>query len=213
MNVALRVRDHEWTAEAFLATDQGEFGGLWRYELVDGRVVGQSAPAPDHGAIMAALAGALIVRVRGRRDGCRPETGSGAVPKGAQRPTARIPDVMIRCGEHPKVLFEVISPSELAHWRDRDRRRGDYQAVEGVLEIVELYQSEIACHVYRRQPNDTWSFEALDGMDAVLRLDSVKLEVPLSEIYEFADIAQEASEEPVGGSDVQASSGATPGVG
>jgi Uma2 family endonuclease len=210
MNVALRTEIDEWTAETFLATDQQAFGDAWRYELVDGRVIAHAAPSPEHSAISSGLITALGSRLRGRPDGCRPENGSGAVPKSAQRPTARIPDVMIRCGEHPTVLFEVVSPSELTHWRDRDRRRHDHQAVEGVLEIVELYQSEIACHIYRRQPNGTWSFEALDGMDAVLRLGSVGLEIPLSEIYEFADIAQEIGADPSG---VAASSGATPGVG
>ena len=59
-------------------------------------------------------------RLRGNPDGCRPESGSGAVPKAAQRATARIPDAMIRCGEHPKVMFEVISPSELRNWTEHD---------------------------------------------------------------------------------------------
>jgi hypothetical protein len=63
--------------------------------------------------------------LRGNPEGCRPESGSGAVPGTAQRPTARIPDAMIRCGEHPRVIFEVISPSGLWSWARRDRRRHD----------------------------------------------------------------------------------------
>ena len=88
---------------------------------------------------------------------------------------------MIRCGEHPQVMFEVISPSELRNWTEQDARRRDLQAVEGVQEIVELY---------RRLPDDTWSFEALGGADAILRLSSVALAIPLSEIYEFADLPE-----------------------
>jgi len=182
-----RIPDGDWTAECFLATDQHEFGDAWRYELVDGSIVAHAAPSPEHGAILAGLTGALANRLRGNPDGCRPENGSGAVPRQAQRPTARIPDAMIRCGEHPRVLFEVISPSELRSWRLRDRRRRDLQAVEGVQEIVELYQSERACHIYRRRTDDSWSFEALDGAEAILRLLSVSLELPLSEIYAFAE--------------------------
>ena len=41
-----------WTAADFLAIDQDTFGSAWRYELVDGRIVGQTAPAPEHGAII-----------------------------------------------------------------------------------------------------------------------------------------------------------------
>ena len=97
---------------------------------------------------------------------------------------------MIRCGEYPRIMFEVISPSELRHWSERDAKRRDLQAVEGAQEIVELYQAERACHVYRRQPDGTWSFEALGGPDAALQLRSVGLEVVLSEIYAFAEILE-----------------------
>ena len=76
-------------------------------------------------------------------------------------------------------MFEVISPSELRNWTERDAKRRDLQAVEGAQEIVELYQSERACHVYRRRPDGTWSFEAQGGPDAILRLPSVGLEIPL----------------------------------
>lgn len=91
MTVALRIPEQGWTAERFLVTDQHAFGDAWRYELVDGRIVAHAAPSPEHGAILAGLTGALANRLRGNPDGCRPESGSGAVPKTAQRATARIP--------------------------------------------------------------------------------------------------------------------------
>ena len=190
MTTALRVPEPIWAVETFLATDQHDFGGAWRYELVNGHIVAHAAPSPEHGAILAGLTTALGSRLRGNPDGCRPESGSGAVPKAAQRPTARIPDAMIRCGEHPRIMFEVISPSELRNWTERDARRRDLQAVEGAQEIVELYQSERACHIYRRRPDGTWSFESLGGAEAVLQLRSVDLALPLSEIYAFADMPE-----------------------
>jgi Uma2 family endonuclease len=192
---ALRIPDECWTAERFLATDQHEFGNAWRYELVDGRIVAHAAPSPEHGAILAGLTGALANRLRDNPDGCRPESGSGAVPKRQQRATARIPDAMIRCGEHPRVMFEVISPSELRNWTERDTRRRDLQAVEGAQEIVELYQSERACHIYRSQPDGTWTFEAQGGADAIVQLPSVGLALPLSEIYAFADMPEPGADE------------------
>lgn len=190
MAVTARTSQNDWTVERFLATDQHIFGNAWRYELVNGRVIARAAPSPEHGAILAGLTGALVSRLRGHPDGCRPESGSGAVPKSAQRATARIPDALIRCGEHPRVMFEVISPSELRNWTERDARRRDLQAVEGAQEIVELYQSERACHVYRCRPDGTWSFEAAGGADAALSLPSVGLAIPLSEIYAFAAIPE-----------------------
>ena len=174
------------TADEFLAKDQREFGDGWRYELVDGRIIAHAAPTPTHGAIIAGLSAALGPRLRGHAEGCRPEAGSGAAPASRQRNTARIPDAMVRCGELPRIAFEVVSASELKAWRERDRKRVDLQGVEGVREIVEVYQDEMAAHVYRKAADGSWAFEAVGGPDAVLRLASVGLEFPLAEIYEFA---------------------------
>ena len=181
-----------WTAAEFLATDQHEFGDAWRYEPVDGLIVAHAAPSPEHAAILAGLIAAVVVRLRGHPDGCRPEAGSGAAPRRQQRPTARIPDATIRCRDLPRVLFEVVSPSELRAWRARDRKRDDLQDVEGVAEIVELYQDEMAAHIHRREP-DGWSFEAAGGAEAVLSLRSVEVEVPMAEIYEFAVLPERPS--------------------
>ena len=121
-------------ADAFLRTDQLAFGNAWRYELVRGTIVAHAAPSPEHAVILSNLAGELYNRLRGHPE-CRSEIGSGAVPQYEQRDTARIPDATIRCGKLPRVLFEVISPSELQHKRQWDQKRSDLQAVEGVQEI------------------------------------------------------------------------------
>jgi len=169
-------------ADAFLRTDQSEFGNAWRYELVRGTIVAHAAPSPEHGVILGNLAGELHSRLRSHPE-CRAEVGSGAAPQYEQRDTARIPDAMIRCGKLPRVLFEVISPSELLHKRQRDQRRADLQAVEGVQEIVEIYQDEMLAHAYRRQ-DAGWVFESIAGPQAQVALPSVGITVPLAALYE-----------------------------
>jgi hypothetical protein len=144
--------------------------------------VAHAAPSPEHGLILANLAGEIGNRLRGHPE-CRPEIGSGAVPQYEQRDTARIPDAMIRCGKHPQVLFEVVSLLELRHKRQRDQRRSDLQAVEGLQEIVEIYQDEMLAHVYRRQGAD-WTFEWITGPDAAMGLRSVGITVPRAALFE-----------------------------
>ena len=185
MDTAERA-EHVWTAADFLTTDQSELGSAWRYELVDGRIIAQAAPTPEHGAIISGLTTALATRLRGNTNRCRPEAGSGAAPRQQQRSTARIPDVTIRCGDLPQVVFEIVSPSELRAWRARDRKRRDLQDVEGVQEIIEIYQDEVAAHIYRREADEKWSFSAIDGRTSVLGLRSLSLEIPMAEVYEFA---------------------------
>jgi Uma2 family endonuclease len=169
-------------ADAFLRTDQSEFGNAWRYELVRGMIVAHAAPSPEHGVILNNLAGELYNRLRGHLE-CRSEVGSGAASAYEQRHTARIPDATIRCGKHPRVLFEVISPSELKHKRQWDQKRSDLQAVEGVEEILEIFQDEILVHAYRRQ-GASWTFESIAGPDAAMELHSVGISVPLAALYE-----------------------------
>jgi len=181
-----------WTAEEFLRADQREFGDAWRYELVDGRIVAHAAPTPAHARIVAALTGALTARMTGN-DGCFPESGSGAALENQQQANARIPDVMIRCGGLPRVVFEVLSPSELKRWRERDRKRLDEQDIAGVEEIIEIYQSEPAIHIYRRETGH-WMFEPVGGLEAVLDLRRVGLAIPLAEIYRYIDFEREEVE-------------------
>jgi Uma2 family endonuclease len=157
-------------ADEFLLTDQSVFGLAWRYELVRGTIVAHAVPSPEHGAILSNLAR---------------EIGSGAVPQYERRDTARILDATIRCGQLPRVLFEVISPSELSHKRQWDQKRSDLQAVEGVQEIIEIFQDEMLARAYRKQEAG-WVFESISGADAVVKLPSVGIEVPLAALYERA---------------------------
>ena len=169
-------------ADEFLRTDQSVFGPAWRYELVRGAIVAHAAPSPEHAVILSNLALEIGLRLRGHPE-CRSEIGSGAVPQYEQRNTARIPDATIRCGKLPRVLFEVISPSELQHKRLWDQKRSDLQAVEGVQEIVEIFQDEMLAHTYRRQ-GTSWTFQSIAGPDATMELQSVALTVPLAALYD-----------------------------
>lgn len=88
------------------------------------------------------------------------------------------------------MLFEVLSPSELRKWRERDRKRLDEQDIAGVEEIIEIYQSEPAIHIYRRESGH-WVFEPVGGLEATLQLRSVALSISLREIYRYIDFERE----------------------
>ena len=177
-----------WTAETFLQTDQRAFGGAWRYELVDGQIIAHAAPVPLHGQIHGNVAVAIGARLRGKP--CRMEIGTGAAPHDQQRPTARIPDLLVRYEGLPRILFEIVSPSELRDWRGRNRKRRDEQDVEGVQEIVEINQSQPSVHLYRKGAQGEWTFEAVDDLEGVLPLQSIAIDLPLAEIYDGVDFTE-----------------------
>jgi hypothetical protein len=168
--------------DAVLRTDQTVFGPAWRYELVRGAIVAHAAPSPEHGVILSNLVGEPHSRLRSHPE-CRSEVGSGAAPACAQRDTARIPDATIRCGALPRVLFEVVSPSELQHKRQLGQKRSDLQAVEGAQEIIEVFEDEMLAHAYRRD-GANWVFESISGAEAGIALRSVGITVPLVALYE-----------------------------
>jgi hypothetical protein len=61
--------------------------------------------------------------------------------------------------------------------------RSDLQAVEGVQEIVEIFQDELLAHAYRRQ-GAGWTFESVAGPDATINLPGVGIAVPLAALYD-----------------------------
>ena len=186
----MAARDSQFLdAEAFLRTDQSEFGNAWRYELVRGTIVAHVAPSPEHAVIVGNMAREIGNRMRDHPE-CRSEIGSGAVPQYERRDTARIPDAMIRCGNHPRVIFEVVSPSELQHKRRWDQKRADLQVIEGVTDIVEIFQDEMLAHVYRRQ-DAGWIFESIGGPEAEVMLPSVGISLPLASLYERVELETE----------------------
>jgi len=98
----------------FLSCGQSEFGSVWRYEFVGGLIIAQAAPSPEHGAIISGLTAALAIAWRTPIDVVRKLV---AVP--LRGSTARIPDVTVGCGKLPRVMFQIVSRSELLAWRAR----------------------------------------------------------------------------------------------
>ena len=48
--------------------------------------------------------------------------------------------------------------------------------------------------MYQKEATDTWSFDAIDDLEAILSLRSVGIEIPLSEVYEFVEFEAETGE-------------------
>lgn len=180
------------TADEFVTTDQSVFGDKWRYELIDGLIEGHAAPSPTHDAILTNLVFALKGQLKSHTEGCYAETGSAAPPAREQRNTARIPDALVRCQSLPRVTFEIVSPSELKQIKERDQKREDVKAVDGVVQIIEIYQHTMAAHIHSKTEAGTWSLATISGRDATLEIASLQLSIPLIELYENAMPTDEA---------------------
>lgn len=199
MPLAARPIDWEgWSQSRFLAWAEIQPEGC-RYEFDGFRPVERTPATVGHNRIGRNIREAIRPRLpagapcdtygpQDAHQACWPEVGSGAVPRYEQRDYARIPDAMIRCGKHPRIMFDVVSPSELHHKRDRDLRRSDLQAVEGVQESVEIYHDEMLAHAYRRQEAG-WVFQSITGAEAEIALPSVGIGVKLAALYLRVELA------------------------
>lgn len=103
------------------------------------------------------------------------------------------PDVMIVCGKiefapkrddvitNPTVIVEVLSESTRAY--DRGQKFEFYKQIPTLQEYVlaESGKSRVECH--RRGKGNRWNAETTEGLDAIVRIESVGCEIPMRRIY------------------------------
>ena len=82
------------------------------------------------------------------------------------------------------MLFEVLSASNTLP--QQLKLLDDYQTVPSVQQIVYLEQARASLLSWTRD-DPFWPREMIEGLEAELRLPSLGLSLPLSEIYEGLD--------------------------
>ena len=164
-----------------------------RYELIDGRITAMNAPSGAHTFISANLVRHVGNHLESR-PGCSVRSDAGIVPNSG-RATYFQADVAVTCTHHrrgeqavpdPILIIEVLSPSTGEH--DREVKLPAYRAVGSVREIVLVSQDRAYAEVHRRHDGSMWIVDLALGLDAVLRLDSISLDLPLAEIYRGVDL-------------------------
>jgi len=116
----------------------------------------------------------------------------------------RYPDGMVVCSaiartakvvHDPVVIFEVLSSSTAA--TDRIVKAREYQATPSVKRYVMLEQDTAAAVVFRRTEGG-FVREVYEGLDAVLPLGEIGIDLPLAEIYEAVEFTPEPPEDKAG---------------
>jgi Uma2 family endonuclease len=113
------------------------------------------------------------------------------------------PDVSVYCGKpeldlddptrqtyiNPTVLAEVLSPSTEDY--DRGKKPAHYRRIESLRTILLVSQEEARVEEHVRQPDGSWNLRDYDGLDKVLPLESIGIELSLAEIYQGVDFTTE----------------------
>lgn len=174
------------TVEEFLRWDDGTDR---KFELVDG-VVRLMAPPPDtHGTIVVNTALAIG---RQLRPDCRIIAEAGLRPRSFYQA-----DLAITCAppvpggsrmiEHPVVIIEVLSPGTADH--DRERKALDYRSFPSIQEVVLIATTARHVEIWRRD-GERWNGHDFIG-DAVARLESFAIDLPLIDVYRNVVLAPE----------------------
>jgi Uma2 family endonuclease len=103
---------------------------------------------------------------------------------------ARYPDVVVECGtpaneaklaQEPRVLFEVLSPSNTA--RQQLKLIADYHLMTTLQHVAFVEQTEPFVLLWTRN-SDGWRAVDYRGLAEVLPLPAIQAELPVAQIYE-----------------------------
>ncbi|MGH9835905.1 MAG: Uma2 family endonuclease [Blastocatellia bacterium] len=162
-----------------------------RFEYFDGEIVSITPSKISHGRIAA-----NIIHLIGNllKDRHYQVFGGGVAVKTTRAYPFRLPDVSVVCGDpvidefqgiemlvNPLLICEVLSPSTESY--DREEKFLVYQGIESFQEY--LLVERVRPHVtrYVRQPDGQWLRADIIGLESAVRLESLGVELPLSEIY------------------------------
>jgi Uma2 family endonuclease len=161
-----------------------------RYELVDGEPVlhRMMTGASQHHDLITMNALLLLgTQLRGKR--CRPITADVAIqiPRGGLRRA----DAAVDCGplrgrdyvaSEPVLVIEILSPS--TRQIDRFRKLEEYKSIASMRCVLLVEPSTPSAKLYRRGDREQWESTDMIGLDAVIPIPELGLELPMHELYE-----------------------------
>jgi len=180
MNVQPNLRMDKAAFIAWMRANEG------RYELAGGRVVMMPGASRAHGMLVTNLVVSLRSRLDPRQSAIISEFGLDAGPE-----TLRYPDIVVdRAGggakdytaTAPVLLVEVLSPSTAA--TDLGDKAAEYLEIPSLLAYIVLSQDAPKAWVWARATGEFAPGPAVIAeAEAIIRIPSLQLELPLAEIY------------------------------
>ncbi len=110
------------------------------------------------------------------------------------------PDLSVVCGKedfykdntrillNPTIIVEVLS--ETTERFDRGSKFRKYQTIPSLKEYVLIDQWEAQIDVFRPIEDGKWELTTYSGLDGLLKLESISVEIPLIEIYRRVNFSE-----------------------
>jgi Uma2 family endonuclease len=169
-----------------------------RAEYFDGTIRDLDGSSSEHSLILVNIASEIKLALKPKNMPCR-VYAANALLAIDQISTILVPDVYVVCGpqlpsaQHASIntaatlVVEVMSESTISF--DRGEKFEHYQLIPSLQEYVLVEQVEARVEVFSRRPSGPWKRKVYWGMEDVVKLDSIQVEIPMALIY--ADVVFE----------------------
>ncbi len=186
----LRTLKQEFTRAEYMALEEI---APYKSEYHNGKIYMMAGGTGDHSLVKVAVVRELSERLR--RTPCRVFDSDMRVLIELED-LYTYPDAMVVCGEveyetkkeitltNPVLIVEVLSQATRVY--DRTDKFAFYKQLPTFQEYVLVESTEPHIEVRRKVFGRKWVTEHYKGLDAVVRLHSIDLEIPARDIYEQA---------------------------
>ncbi|WP_024544970.1 Uma2 family endonuclease [Picosynechococcus sp. NKBG15041c] len=177
--------DHYLSPEEYLALEQDSD---IRHEYMHGEVYAMAGATRAHNTLSLNLA--IALRNHLNNSPCRTYMADVKVRLSAGKKFF-YPDLIVSCDDNdelslsyvtePRVIIEVLSESTEGF--DRGNKFKFYRTIPSLQEYVLVSTTQYSVDCFRRGEGDLWILESYQGQEALLKLQSLDLEISLADIY------------------------------
>ncbi len=182
--------DHPISPEEYL---ERECHSPIKHEYLDGDVYAMAGTSTDHNIISGNLY--IFLRNALKNSPCRTYFADIKV-RIDEGKRFFYPDVLVNCKptdnrnvvyvDTPKVIIEVLSESTESF--DRGKKFKYYRTIPSLQDYILVSPQEYVVEIFHRMEGDRWMLETFQGLEAIARIESLNLNIPLAEIYATVDL-------------------------
>ncbi len=188
INMVAQLAQKTYTIGEYLDTEEE---AEIRHEFIKGKMIPMTGGTTNHNLITGNVYLALRLALKWKKTPVYIENVRLFIP---DYNIFTYPDVMVMAGEpiyyndrqttvtNPVILIEVLSNSTKDY--DLGRKFGYYRSLDTLQEYILIEPEQATIMVYRRSNDKNWLLEIIENTTDILRLDSVAIELSVSEIYE-----------------------------
>ena len=169
---------------------------LEKSEFFQGLIYAMAGGSPEHGEVSSNTIYALVKALK--KQPCKVYS-SDVRFKIANSTHYTYPDASVTCNKpeffvykntktlmNPTLIVEVLSATTEKY--DRTGKFESYKSIPSFTDYLLISQNCAKVEHFVRQADKSWNCTVSEGLDAIVKIDSLECELPLSEIYLKVDL-------------------------